>query len=244
LPFRRGAMIQRCGDRPGRLAHVGQPRCARTRRGHLLRPTSPRSEAPDRISPKQLVRPAEEHLTGYLDALDRGRSPDPGRRRLARAQRRRIESDATTCRPGWTTARPWEPPSRRPTARRRRESPALVAGCGIASSAAPSVLAGNLTRTNSPTLLRPIGYTVVLWKQRRATGPSRCAKCCLAEAEGYRSSRSARIWAISRRSASSKPHSTPRPAETLQTNSPSWGNQPAHISLTAPRVPTRASSDP
>jgi predicted acetyltransferase len=44
----------------------------------------------------QLVRPRQEHLPGYLDTLDRGWSPDPVRRGHADAERRRIESDATT----------------------------------------------------------------------------------------------------------------------------------------------------
>jgi len=43
----------------------------------------------------QLVRPLEEHLSGYLDALDRGWSRNPGRADYADQERRRIAGDAS-----------------------------------------------------------------------------------------------------------------------------------------------------
>ena len=103
-------------------------------------------------------------------------------------------------------------------------------------SHAPAAIAWTQERPSLIPAPPPAATTRSLPPTHKATGPRRRGGGC-----AWSDLRS--DYEQQRDSHPRKPRSLPRPAEALQPNSPSCGNQPANISLTAPsRTDTHANS--
>ncbi len=133
-----------------------------------------------------LVRPREEHLPGYLDALDRGWSPDPGRPGHAHEERRRIGSDPQAYLVGLDDREALGEPITLPDGSTARRIPGIRRWLWDGDFCGSIGLRWQPGTTDLPPhCLGHIGYGVVPWKQRRGYATEALRQVLpLADAEG------------------------------------------------------------